>query len=44
MLKLIYEELFIYTFKINYLKSINKVTNGLPKKFDETQIQDFYQA
>ena len=41
MLKLIYEELFIYTFKINYLKSINKVTNGLPKKFDETQIQDF---
>ena len=40
MLKLIYEELFIYTFKINYLKSINKVTNGLPKKFDETQIQD----
>ena len=41
MLKLIYEELFIYTFKINYLKSINKVTNGLPNKFDETQIQDF---
>lgn len=41
MLKLIYEELFIYTFKINYLKSINKVTNGLPKKFDETKIQDF---
>lgn len=41
MLKLIYEELFIYTFKINHLKSINKVTNGLPKKFDETQIQDF---
>ena len=41
MLKLIYEELFIYTFKINYLKSINKATNGLPKKFDETQIQDF---
>lgn len=41
MLKLIYEELFIYTFKINYLKSINKATNGLPKKFDETQIQYF---
>ena len=41
MLKLIYEELFIYMFKINYLKSINKVTNGLPKKFDETKIQDF---
>ena len=41
MLKLIYEELFIYMFKINYLKSINKVTKGLPKKFDETQIQDF---
>ena len=41
MLKLIYEELFIYMFKINYLKSINKVTKGLPKKFDETQIQEF---
>ena len=41
MLKLIYEELFIYMFKINYLKSINKVTNCLPKKFDETKIQDF---
>lgn len=41
MLKLIYEELFIYMFKINYLKSINKVTKGLPKKFDETKIQEF---
>lgn len=40
-LKLIYEELFIYMFKINYLKSINKITKGLPKNFDENRVQVF---
>ena len=40
-LKLIYEELFIYMFKINYLKSINKKTKGLKKEFDENIIHDF---
>ena len=40
-LKLIYEELFTYMFKINYLKSINKISKGLPKNFSDTDIQDF---
>lgn len=40
-LKLIYEELFTYMFKINYLKSINKISKGLPKKFNDNDIQDF---
>ncbi len=40
-LKLIYEELFVYSFKINYLKSINKGINGISKKFSDDEIQDF---
>ena len=40
-LKLIYEELFTYMFKINYLKSINKISKGLPKNFSDNDIQDF---
>lgn len=40
-LKLIYEELFTYMFKINYLKSINKISKGLPKEFNDNDIQDF---
>lgn len=40
-LKLIYEELFTYMFKINYLKGINKISKGLPKNFNNTDIQDF---
>ena len=40
-LKLIYEELFIYMFKINYLKSLNKRAKGLPKDFDIEIINDF---
>ena len=40
-LKLIYEELFIYMFKINYLKSLNKRAKGLKKDFDEEIINDF---
>lgn len=40
-LKLIYEELFTYMFKINYLKSINKISKGLPKEFNDNNIQDF---
>lgn len=40
-LKLIYEELFIYTFKMNYLKKVNKEIKGIEKKFDEEDIQSF---
>ena len=40
-LKLIYEELFTYMFKINYLKGINKKSKGLPKEFNDNDIQDF---
>ena len=40
-LKLIYEELFTYMFKINYLKGINKISKGLPKEFNDNDIQDF---
>lgn len=40
-LKLIYEELFIYMFKINYLKSVNKVNNGIKKDFDMDIVQEF---
>lgn len=40
-LKLIYEELFIYMFKINYLKSIKKEVNGIKKEFDEEVINEF---
>ncbi len=40
-LKLIYEELFIYMFKINYLKGINKRAIGLKKEFDENVINEF---
>lgn len=40
-LKLIYEELFIYCFKINYLKNVNKKNIGIKKEFDEDIIQEF---
>lgn len=40
-LKLIYEELFIYMFKINYLKEINKKVKGIPKTFDMHLVEDF---
>lgn len=40
-LKLIYEELFTYCFKINYLKSVNKNNDGIKKVFDEDIIQEF---
>lgn len=40
-LKLIYEELFIYSFKINYLKSVNKNIQGLKKDFKYSDIQEF---
>ena len=40
-LKLIYEELFIYMFKINYLKEINKKVEGIPKTFDMHLVEDF---
>ena len=40
-LKLIYEELFIYCFKINYLKIINKESFGIAKNFNEEEVQEF---
>ena len=40
-LKLIYEELFVYMFKINYLKIINKRSVGLKREFNEENINDF---
>ena len=40
-LKLIYEELFIYMFKINYLKQINKKAEGIKKVFDAHLVEDF---
>ena len=40
-LKLIYEELFIYMFKINYLKQNNKKVLGIMKKIDKNYIEDF---
>lgn len=40
-LKLIYEELFVYMFKINYLKGINKKAKGIQKSFDMHLVEDF---
>ena len=40
-LKLIYEELFVYMFKINYLKQINKKAEGIQKSFDMHLVEDF---
>ncbi len=41
-LRLIYEELFTFMFKINYLKfSKTKECNKVPKKFDIGEVQDF---
>ncbi len=40
-LKLIYEELFDYTFKINALKIKNRQANGLKKVFDTEKVSDF---
>lgn len=43
-LKLIYEELFVYMFKIHYLKLINKKSKGLKRDFDENEINEFLSA
>ena len=40
-LKLIYEELFLYMFKINYLSKINKQAIGIPKNYDEEALNEF---
>ncbi len=40
-LKLIYEELFLYMFKINYLSTINKEALGTPKYFREDELNEF---
>ncbi len=39
--KLIYEELFIFMFKIQYLKSLKEKEVGLERKFDITKIESF---
>ena len=42
MLKLKYEELFLFMFKINYLKSINKETkDGYVRNIDVSEVNDF---
>lgn len=40
-LKLIYEELFIYMFKVNYLKQINQSAFGVAKTVDLNFIEEF---
>lgn len=40
-LKLIYEELFIYMFKINYLKNLNQRTIGIKREIDYSYIENF---
>ncbi len=40
-LKLIYEELFVYMFKINYISNINKKVQGLKKEFSLDIIDEF---
>ena len=40
-LKLIYEELFLYMFKINYLKEINKKAQVIKKEFAMNLVEDF---
>ena len=40
-LKLIYEELFLYMFKINYLKENNKKAQGIKKEFAMNLVEDF---
>lgn len=40
-LKLIYEELFVYMFKLNYLNMINKKSTGLIRNFKNDDIEDF---
>lgn len=39
--RLIYEELFEFAFKMNYLKIINKRVIGIAKMFDESKVEDF---
>lgn len=39
--KLIYDELFIFMFKIAYLKSLKEKEHGLPKHIDNSKIKDF---
>ena len=40
-IKLIYEELFLYMFKINYLKKINQKSNGIKRVVDYSLVEDF---
>lgn len=40
-LKLIYEELFVYMFKINYLKILNKEADGIKKRFNDYLVNEF---
>ncbi|MDD5888730.1 MAG: ATP-dependent DNA helicase RecG [bacterium] len=41
-IRLKYEELFVFMFKINYLKLLNKKkNNGLVREFDQAKIDDF---
>ncbi len=40
-LKLIYEELFLFMLKINFLKVDNEKIKGLPRNFDMEKVNDF---
>lgn len=40
-LKLIYEELFLYMFKISYLKNVNSRAKGLVKNFNGDDVDEF---
>lgn len=39
--RFVYKELFDFTFKVNYLRNINKSLSGLIKKIDEDKLQEF---
>ena len=44
-LKLIYEELFVFMFKINYLKSRRKlITSELIRKYDQSKVDNFIKS
>ena len=40
-LKLIYEELFLYVFKLNYLKKLNQKSIGIKRIVDYSYVEDF---
>ena len=39
-IRLIYEELFSFSFKMNYLNKVNKIANKVPRLFDEKMVDN----